>query len=130
MNFMIYGPFKPYTRMTQRSKYRDPQAQEYLNSQENIGWQYKQQMQERNYNSISQGTPFNVHIVIYMPTNLHCQDLDNQAKALVDAAKGIVFPNDLWMDNLTASRAPGSEFWTTVTIIPHDPAEIGEEKKP
>ena len=33
MRFIIEGKFKPYVRMTQRSKWVDPQAQEYIERQ-------------------------------------------------------------------------------------------------
>lgn len=104
MRFVIRGRFKPYVRMTRRGKWVSKQAQEYLRSQGDIRDQLFVQMNQKGYQEIPERTPFRVTISIEMGGRLHRQDLDNQVKALVDAAQGVVFSSDLWMDEVAAAR--------------------------
>ena len=94
--FRLTGTVKPYVRMTRRGKWVDPQAQEYLASQDALGWQLKQQMQANEWEMIPRGIPLAAVIVI-QPVR-HDEDIDNLAKALLDAAQKIVFEDDRWVD--------------------------------
>jgi crossover junction endodeoxyribonuclease RusA len=113
--FIIKGRFKPYVRMTQRGKYVKPEAREYLASKDRIGYDIAEQMRQRGQEMLPGQTPLWVEIRI--SPALHNRDLDNEAKALLDAMNGVVFPDDRWVDVLTASR--GSKYnleSTTITV--------------
>lgn len=100
--FRLTGRFKPYVRMTQRSKYADPEARAYLASKGCLGFQMLEQMAASGRELIPRGIPLAVAIVI-QPARHNC-DLDNQIKALLDAAQGIVFEDDRWVDFIFAFR--------------------------
>ena len=114
MRFVIQGKFKPYVRMTQRSKWANPQARQYLNSQAAVRAQIAIQKQRAGWDMIPPQTPFVAYIDIQMPGRLHCQDLDNQIKAIIDAAQGIVFPDDRWLDATVATRRLGNHHNTVI----------------
>ena len=115
--FRLLGKFKPYVRMTRRGKFAAPQALEYLASQNALAWQFKEQMRGE---PMLQQVPLYVRITIGMSCGVHKCDLDNQVKAILDAAQGIVFKNDCWIDMLEASRGLGDNdhTWVTVRAIP------------
>lgn len=100
--FRLTGRFKPYVRMTQKSKYADPQAVEYLASKDALGFLMLQQMAAQEWEMMPRGTPLGVMIVI-QPV-MHTRDLDNEIKAVLDAATGIVFEDDRWVDAVFAVR--------------------------
>jgi len=104
MDFLIEGQFKPYVRMTQRGKFVKPEAQEYLSSKAGIGLQLKARMSRQGWEMLPARTPLTVHVLIYHANGFHNRDLDNEVKALLDAAQGIVFHNDCWVDAITARR--------------------------
>jgi len=106
MIFRLTGPFKPYTRMTRRGKFIDRKAQDYLASQEYLKIQMAQQM-ARHGLTMYEEQPLSVAIEITMTKRLHCQDLDNQTKAILDAAQGIAFDNDRWIDRKRELRHLG-----------------------
>ena len=114
MVFTIEDRFVPYVRMTQRSKWVNRQAQRYLNSQAYLRCQFSQQMQASGYTMIPPRTPFLVQIETEMPSRLHCQDLDNQEKALIDAAQSVVFTDDRWLDAKTSIRRIGPHYKVTI----------------
>ncbi len=114
--FLLTGKIKPSVRMTRLGQYVDPQAQEYKASQSAIAWQYKAQMREQSWSMLPARTPLKISILIEMPERLHCSDADNQVKAIVDAAQGIVFQNDLWIDEIRAARRLGKEHRVVVVI--------------
>ena len=105
--FRLTGRFKPYVRMTQQSKFVDPEAKAYLASKERLGWELLEQMQANEWELIPRGISLGVSIAI-SPVR-HNQDLDNCIKALLDAAQGIVFEDDRWVDVIIASRHDGEE---------------------
>ena len=51
-------------------------------------------------------TPLFVDILLRRE-HLHQRDADNEAKALLDAMNGIVYPDDRWIDDLHIWRAVG-----------------------
>jgi Holliday junction resolvase RusA-like endonuclease len=114
MVFLIQDKIKPYTRMTQRGKFVSPQAQEYLRSRAAIQWQLKEQMRGRK--ALPDQTPLAARIEIVMEGGLHRSDLDNQVKALLDAAQGIVFRNDLWIDEVHAERRVGDRYFARMVV--------------
>ena len=105
--FRLTGRFKPYVRMTQRGKWVKPEAQAYLASKERLGWELLRQMQANEWELILRVVPLTVFIVI-QPAR-HTQDLDNLVKGLLDAAQGIVFEDDRWVDVIVASRRNGED---------------------
>ena len=116
MIFRIEGKLKPYVRMTRRGKWVSPEAQEYLASTFKIVWQFKEQMAMYDYEMWPAQTPLAVNIHIEMASALHRSDLDNQVKAILDAAQGIVFLNDCWIDKIVATRGIGEDFITIFRV--------------
>jgi len=100
--FTLTGKIKPYVRMTQRGKFVKKNAQEYLASKEAIRWQLRQQMEEGQM--LPERTPLAVCLVFNYDGGFHNRDLDNTVKAALDAAQGIVFPDDRWVDVIYAKR--------------------------
>ena len=103
--FTIEGHVVPYVRMTQRSKFVDKRAQQYLSWQEEARWQIRAQMQRNGWEMIPERTPFRVRC--YFVPYQHRSDLDNLVKSAMDAAQGVVYPDDRWCDEIVAARATG-----------------------
>ena len=110
LTFTIEGRIKPYVRMTQRSKWSDPQAQEYLASQDAIRVQLRQQMTAQAWEMLPGQTPLSVSLVFTFPGGWHGADLSNQIKAVEDAANGIVWIDDRWVDSLYGARKAGDDY--------------------
>lgn len=100
--FVLEGRVKPYVRMTRAGKFVRKQAREYLNSQMAIGLQLKSQMAGREM--FPRGVPLVVHISFHYAGGWHNRDLDNEIKAMLDAAQGVVFEDDRWIDVVQAGR--------------------------
>ena len=98
----LEGPIVPYVRMTQRSKHADPRARRYLASQQALKIQLRQQMTERDDYGPLRREPLEVFLAFWWVN--HRQDLDNLVKAILDAASGIVWADDRWVDHIEASR--------------------------
>lgn len=96
------GCFVPYVRMTQRGKFVQPRAQEYLDSQMAMGLQFKTCMKDKMI--VARRKPLSVAIYIFHDHGFNNRDLDNEVKAILDAAQGIVFEDDRWIDHLQAFR--------------------------
>ncbi|MHC4088719.1 MAG: RusA family crossover junction endodeoxyribonuclease [Planctomycetota bacterium] len=120
VHFLIRGKIKPYVRMTQKSKFVDPQAREYLASKDVIKAQLRATMARKGWEMLPAQTPLQATIFFNVPGWLHCSDLDNQVKAVLDAAQGVVFKNDCWVDAITARRFlnRGTEPHTTLVVEP------------
>jgi len=116
MQFNLYGPIKPYTRMTRRGKWTSPAAQAYLESQEALRWQIAELMAVNGWQMIEAGQPLAVDISITVPKRLNTFDLDNAVKAVIDAAQSIVFKNDLWINQIIARRQLGEEYKATLKV--------------
>lgn len=117
MKFEITGKIKPCVRMTQRGKFVNEQAQEYLASKRSIGLQIRQQMSKSGLEMFPAQTPLYVKLLISQPNNLHRSDLDNLIKAVLDAAQGIVFQNDCWIDDIQAGRQLGEKYLAQLVIL-------------
>jgi crossover junction endodeoxyribonuclease RusA len=83
----------PYVRMTQRGKFVKHDAREYLASQEQLAWSFHHQMQLQPM--VPRSTPFEIELEYHAP-NIFQFDLDNLIKAVLDAAKSIIFSDDRW----------------------------------
>ena len=116
MHFVIKRKIKPAVRMTQRGKYVKKDAQEYLVSKDDIGYQLKEQMQEHGWTMLPDETPLTLLVVFALPGWLQKADLSNQIKTLEDAAQGIVYENDRWINRIHAMRKSGDEYIASVTI--------------
>jgi len=99
---------KPYVRMTQRSKWVNKQAQQYLNSKNTLMTLIRNQMQQKDYEMLPAQTPLSVAITVHTHTSQgHRADLDNIVKAILDACQGIAFKDDRWIDYIEATRKIG-----------------------
>lgn len=106
MQFTYPDKIKPYVRMTQRGKWVDPQAREYMASKTRLALTLKQEMNISGYVPIPSKVPFVVSLT-YQAPNVYQFDLDNVLKAVMDAAQGVVFPDDRWcveVQHLTKQR--------------------------
>ena len=105
MYFRLETCFRPYVRMTRGGKWVKPEAQEYLSSQRNLANEFKRQMDAEGFTMISRGVPIEVmRLAIYHAHGFHNRDLDNEIKAVLDAAQGVVFEDDRWIDEISAWR--------------------------
>lgn len=103
--FTLTGPFVPYVRMTRRGKFADPRAQAYLSCQDALRWQINVQMSRSGLLRLPERTPLAASLLFHFH-HLHTGDLDNHVKAIFDAAQGVVFANDCWIDQFAAIRRP------------------------
>ena len=116
MLFTITGKVKPYVRMTQRSKFANPQAIQYLASKEAIAWQFKTAMAADVHAFWAAEVPLRVDIVFNVPNRKNTCDIDNLIKAIFDAGNGIVWPDDRWIDAVSARRRLSDDHITTVEV--------------
>jgi Holliday junction resolvase RusA-like endonuclease len=89
--------------MTQRSQYANPQAREYIESRNRLRDDMRTLMMVNRWQTIPRGVPLAVSVVVGWLR--HNQDLDNIVKAVLDAANGVVYEDDCWIDMLVAQRA-------------------------
>jgi Holliday junction resolvase RusA-like endonuclease len=116
MIFTLHGKVKPYTRMTQHGKWTSPQAQEYLDSQHALGLQLRHQMARYGWDTLPGQTPLRVYVCFKFPGGFHNCDLSNLLKAVEDAANGIVYLDDRWIDAHVTRRMSGDSFETTFEV--------------
>ncbi len=96
---------KPYVRMTRRGKYVNPQAQEYLASQEELKLKMQAEMTRQGFEKIKRGKQLHILARFYVTRGVgHRCDLDNLLKALLDALQGIVIEDDRWVDHIETER--------------------------
>lgn len=107
LTFVIPGIVHPYVRMTRRGKWTNDAAQEYLASQAAVGMQLRAQMAEHGYEMLPPKVPLSTYVIVYRTAALHRCDLDNIVKAVHDAAQGVVFRNDCWIDSTWQVRHIG-----------------------
>jgi crossover junction endodeoxyribonuclease RusA len=117
MHFVLEGPFKPYVRMTQRGKWVKPQAREYLASKDRLAQQFQEQL-AGNWSCVERGTPLRIEIAITHAGGFHNRDLDNEIKAILDAAQGVVFDDDRWVDLIVAARGLGEREQIAIQVHP------------
>lgn len=100
--FRLNGPIIPYVRMTRRGLHVSARAQAYLVSQDALRWQIKGQMGHNGWAMLPERTP--LAVTIHFGYVNRRADLDNLAKAVLDACNGIVWTDDRWIDFLTVTR--------------------------
>jgi len=98
--FYYKGRIKPYTRMTQKSKYVDPAAIAYMASQRSMG--YAMNLQRLAF--IEKGQP--IRLVVEFNWIDHRCDLSNLLKAVEDAANKTLWADDCWVDEILVRRRP------------------------
>lgn len=108
ISFKYHGKVKPYVRMTQRSKHVNKQALEYLASQQEIRLRLREYMNLTGTEMFPDKTPLEAVITLSVPERLHTCDSDNLIKAILDAAQGVAFHNDMWIDKITFKRTLGA----------------------
>lgn len=118
----IDHPVMPYVRRTQAGRFTD-RAKEYHANQEALKTLLAQAMRDGNYALLPKGS-IGVSIIVRVNRKaLHKQDIDNLAKAVLDAAtnrQGRGAPanplvwdaDDCWIDTLIITRAVGPEGFT------------------
>jgi len=114
---------KPYVRMTRRGKWVKKDAQEYLTRQRRIRRALHSIMAREGWSLIRSGQPLAVRIDLVHSHGFHGRDLDNEAKAILDAAQGVVFENDRWVDDLFLTRkrdVVGCGFILNVERLEHE----------
>jgi len=119
-HFTITGHITPYTRMTQRSMW-NARSQLYLTSKEAIRVQYQAQMALHGWRCIGR-QPVRVYIRLYGNVKSRKCDLDNQVKALLDAANDCVFDDDRWCDTIYAVRVQSDKEIASVGVFTDDKA--------
>lgn len=113
--YKLHGQFKPYTRRTYQGK-KSQRAQEYHASQNAIRLQFQNQMQINGWEMLPERTPLFVGISIKHNSGWHNRDIDNELKAILDAAQGVVFKDDCWIDLIICSRMAHPDAGITVRI--------------
>ena len=118
MRFELTGRFKPYVRMTQRGKWVNQQAQEYLASKTRLGYQFRQQM--NGAQMFPRGVPLSLIVKISSTRGFNNCDLSNQLKAIEDAANRIVYSDDAWVDEIYTRRDRGKSNTTVFDVTDLD----------
>lgn len=96
---------KPYVRMTRRGKFVKKDAMEYLASKEELQTKIKSYMNNHDLSMLPSHTPLEILIFFNVPSSQgHRCDIDNLAKAVLDACNHIVFEDDRWVDDIYARR--------------------------
>ncbi len=133
VSVVLSGEVVPYVRMTRRGLHRayivkngkpvrNP-AQRYLASQDDLKYAIKQQLLAKGHQAdalplFKNGQPIQVMLTVCVSRRLHTKDLDNQVKAILDAAQGLIFENDLWIDRISAERSLGEEDLVELVVVP------------
>ena len=125
VSVVFSGTIKPYVRMTRRGKFVQPKALAYQASQDELKARFKEQLIEKGYRSenfpiFKNKQPLRAHVNVCVSKDLHTKDLDNQLKAVLDAAQGLLFENDLWIDTITAERSLASEDLVELVLLVAD----------
>ncbi len=128
--FTLAGPVMPAPRMVRGSQRTDKRAAEYLNIKHALGLQFRQQMSLNDWPILPFETPLYIAFDLVIPRNivdrrgLHYCDWDNLTKAIQDAGNGIIYWDDMYIDQcLGFRRRLGIEWETKVRVgVLNDPA--------
>lgn len=115
MHFRYTEKVVPYVRMTQRGKFVKANAQAYLASKAALSLALKNQMQHKGLTCLPKQRPFRV-VLSYSAPNAYQFDLDNSIKAVLDAAQGVVFPDDRWCQCLEAYKTKGRAYQLNLVL--------------
>ena len=105
--FVAYlpGRHRPYTRMTQKGKWVDKRAKAYLKSQSRLRGCLMEAKVTQGYTTgpiFERGVP--LRVVLLYDWCLNNMDISNLLKAVEDAANGIIWDDDRWIDEVLARR--------------------------
>lgn len=114
IDFTVPGRPVPAVRMTQRSKWVNPQAQRYLEYKEMVGWVARQRVEKMLEGKVIAKFSF------YLKPHGRVPDLSNLIKAAEDALNGIA-----WVDD---RQVVGVEAWRYVSK--EEPERLEVEIKP
>ena len=127
VSVLLTEPIVPYVRMTRRGKWMEfdrkgnpSKAQRYIVNQEILKTRIKEQLKLKGHAELPifrNKQPLRCHITLLVHKDLHRKDLDNQIKALLDAAQGLIFENDLWIDTITAERSLSAEDLCELVLV-------------
>lgn len=106
MNFIFGHQIKPAVRMTQRSKFKNEDAQQYLVSKAAIGILATNTMRLMGWEMIPKGKGISVNVFMRIPKAdaARGQDLDNLTKTILDGMNDIVYPDDSMIDAINVIR--------------------------
>ena len=111
----------PYVRMTQKSKFVDPSAIRYMDSQKELKFLMSIANHNREYYQdwyVPEKCPFGATMTFHTKTMHRC-DLDNLAKSIFDAGSKILYCDDRWCDEFHAKRVYfEGEPWVNLRIYP------------
>jgi crossover junction endodeoxyribonuclease RusA len=99
MQLIIPGRPVPAVRMTQRSKYANPQAQRYLVYKEQVSWQGRSRIKT----PLPKTTNASVSIQFYIHKG-QTPDIDNLIKSILDGLNGIAWQDDKQVVKVVAER--------------------------
>ena len=118
--FVAYlpGQHTPYTRMTQKGKWKSAAARKYLESQDRLRGCLMEAKMTQGYTTepiFERRTP--LRMVLLYDWCLNNQDLSNLLKAVEDAANGIVWDDDRWVDEILTTRHKRGRKGMAVLIV-------------
>lgn len=105
----------PYVRMTQKGKFVRENAKRYLASKAAIAWEMKIGLGDRE--PFAKGVPLKVRIIFECQVVDHHKDCDNLIKATLDAANGIIWADDRWVDEIHARRIKSPAGDRTIIVV-------------
>ena len=112
IHMLLAGPVVPYTRMTRGSLWTE-RARRYLASQTALRVQMQAQMAANGWTMYPAKVPLRLRVTFGWCVHTH--DLSNLLKAVEDAANGIIWKDDRWIDDIRATREAwgnkGLELW-------------------
>lgn len=112
ITFEYFERIKPYVRMTQRSKYVNKSAKEYLASKDALAWAMRAQG-----GRVPDKTPFEVHLSYHAP-DLFTYDLDNLVKAVMDAGNKVMWNDDRYCTVIVSEKCRASAYYLNLHIAP------------
>jgi len=102
LSFTVPGRPVPAARMTRRGKYIKRNAQRYLAFKDSVGWAAR--------NALKKQQPFSGNVSVEIWAYIaggRPGDVDNIAKAILDGMNGVIFFDDVQVDNLFVHRMIG-----------------------
>ncbi len=101
IHLLLAGPIVPYTRMTQGSLW-NARSKRYLKSQDALRVQMQVGMDVSGLQMYPARVPLRLRVTFGWCSHRH--DLSNLVKAVEDAANGVLWADDRWVDEIVATR--------------------------